>query len=183
MSPFSLANVEQKDSVRVVVDSQLFSDANAHLVYRAFGSYKSIYIPTPVVETFIKNAGFDYKTVDFASLSAPAPSPSSSSTASASNSAKMASNNNNNNNNKSSKTVEDNSGGVLIGITAKKSEDFPAWYTQVLTRTEMMDYYDISGCYIIRPWAYKIWKEIQSMFTPDLLIFFFVFCTNAIQSV
>lgn len=52
---------------------------------------------------------------------------------------------------------------VMMGITVKKFEDFPSWYTQVLTKTEMMDYYDISGCYIIRPWAYKIWKEIQSM--------------------
>ncbi|KAJ3074253.1 ribose-phosphate pyrophosphokinase 1, partial [Quaeritorhiza haematococci] len=28
----------------------------------------------------------------------------------------------------------------------------------------MLDYYDVSGCYIIRPWAYKIWKEIQAFF-------------------
>ncbi|KAI8911957.1 hypothetical protein DFJ77DRAFT_83785 [Powellomyces hirtus] len=52
----------------------------------------------------------------------------------------------------------------LIGLTVRKEEDFPVWYQQVLTRTEMMDYYDISGCYIIRPWAYKIWKSIQRFF-------------------
>ncbi|KAI8820805.1 uncharacterized protein EV422DRAFT_63826 [Fimicolochytrium jonesii] len=28
----------------------------------------------------------------------------------------------------------------------------------------MLDYYDISGCYIIRPWAFKIWKAIQRFF-------------------
>jgi prolyl-tRNA synthetase len=61
----------------------------------------------------------------------------------------------------------------LIGIDAKKNVDFPNWYQQVLTRTEMMDYYDISGCYIIRPWAYKIWKEVQSEFFFFILFLLF----------
>lgn len=26
----------------------------------------------------------------------------------------------------------------------------------------MLDFYDVSGCYILRPWAYRIWQEIQS---------------------
>lgn len=26
----------------------------------------------------------------------------------------------------------------------------------------MLDYYDISGCYILRPWAYSIWEKIQA---------------------
>lgn len=26
----------------------------------------------------------------------------------------------------------------------------------------MLDYYDISGCYILKPWSYGIWQEIQS---------------------
>ena len=25
----------------------------------------------------------------------------------------------------------------------------------------MLDYYDISGCYILRPWSYTIWQTIQ----------------------
>lgn len=48
-----------------------------------------------------------------------------------------------------------------LGIAAKKMEDFSSWYTQVLLRAEVMDYYDISGCYIIRPWGFQIWKRIQ----------------------
>ena len=28
----------------------------------------------------------------------------------------------------------------------------------------MIDYYDISGCYILRPWAYSIWESIQGFF-------------------
>ena len=64
-------------------------------------------------------------------------------------------------------------GTAKIGMEVKKTDDFSSWYQQVLTKTEMMDYYDISGCYIIRPAAYKIWKEIQSLvyiFHPKLCI-------------
>ncbi|KNE72855.1 proline-tRNA ligase [Allomyces macrogynus ATCC 38327] len=53
---------------------------------------------------------------------------------------------------------------VQIGIEAKKEDDTPRWYQQVLTRSEMLDYYDVSGCYILRPWAYGIWQEIQGFF-------------------
>lgn len=41
-------------------------------------------------------------------------------------------------------------GAEVLGITAKKSENFAEWYTQVITRSEMIEYYDISGCYILR---------------------------------
>ncbi|CCK73575.1 proline--tRNA ligase NDAI_0G05920 [Naumovozyma dairenensis CBS 421] len=52
----------------------------------------------------------------------------------------------------------------LIGITVDKSKDFPGWYSQVLTKGEMMDYYDVSGCYILRPPSYAIWENIQRWF-------------------
>ena len=35
-----------------------------------------------------------------------------------------------------------------IGIT--KEADFSGWYQQVLTKGEMLDYYDVSGCYILK---------------------------------
>ena len=25
----------------------------------------------------------------------------------------------------------------------------------------MVEYYDVSGCYILRPWSYSIWEKIQ----------------------
>lgn len=55
-----------------------------------------------------------------------------------------------------------------LGVEAKKEEDLPGWYTQTLTRAEMMDYSDISGCYILRPWSFKIWKCIQQFFTKEI---------------
>jgi len=56
----------------------------------------------------------------------------------------------------------------LTGIEAKKAEDFPAWYSQVVVRSEMIEYYDISGCYILRPWSYSIWEQIQSFFDAEI---------------
>lgn len=41
-------------------------------------------------------------------------------------------------------------GSVLIGINASKEDDFSAWYQQVLTKGDMLDYYDVSGCYILK---------------------------------
>ncbi len=49
-----------------------------------------------------------------------------------------------------------------------QSEDFADWYSQVITRSELIDYYDISGCYILRPWAYSIWEEIQRFFDGQI---------------
>lgn len=52
----------------------------------------------------------------------------------------------------------------LIGITVDKALDFSGWYQQILTKGEMLDYYDVSGCYILRPASYAIWEVIQRWF-------------------
>ena len=49
-----------------------------------------------------------------------------------------------------------------LGIQNKKEENFSDWYSECITKSEMIDYYDISGCYILRPWSYEIWERIQS---------------------
>ncbi|PRP88309.1 prolyl-tRNA synthetase [Planoprotostelium fungivorum] len=46
-------------------------------------------------------------------------------------------------------------------MLAQKETNFADWYTQTIVRSEMIDYYDISGCYILRPWSYSIWEQIQ----------------------
>ena len=55
-----------------------------------------------------------------------------------------------------------------FGITASKETDFPVWYSQVITRSEMIEYYDISGCYILRPWSFGIWEQIQEFFDKSI---------------
>jgi prolyl-tRNA synthetase len=41
-------------------------------------------------------------------------------------------------------------GAALIGIDVAKEDDFSSWYQQVLTKGDMLDYYDVSGCYILK---------------------------------
>lgn len=48
------------------------------------------------------------------------------------------------------------------GLTFTKEGNFPKWYEQIIIKSEMIDFYDISGCYILRPWAYSIWEAIQA---------------------
>ena len=56
----------------------------------------------------------------------------------------------------------------ILGLTVGKSENFAKWYTEVITKAEMIEYYDISGCYILRPWSYNIWERIQEKFDRDI---------------
>ena len=38
----------------------------------------------------------------------------------------------------------------------------------MILRSEMIDYYDISGCYILRPWSFAIWEQIQQWFDGEI---------------
>ena len=67
-----------------------------------------------------------------------------------------------------SKTNVDEKTGTLLGLSAKKNEDFANWYTQAITLSEMIDYSDISGCYILRPWSFFIWESIQTWFDVQI---------------
>ncbi|KAG1740099.1 hypothetical protein EDD22DRAFT_764462, partial [Suillus occidentalis] len=53
-------------------------------------------------------------------------------------------------------------------IGVKKEVDFSAWYQSVLIKAEMLEYYSVSGCYILRPWSYSIWEEIQEWFNKKI---------------
>ncbi|KAF3677967.1 putative 50S ribosomal protein L3-2, chloroplastic-like [Capsicum annuum] len=50
-----------------------------------------------------------------------------------------------------------------LGLSYKKDENFGEWYSEVVVSGEMIEYYDISGCYILRPWAMSIWEILQKM--------------------
>ena len=46
-------------------------------------------------------------------------------------------------------------------LTAKKSNDFSEWYTQVLINSEFIDYTQVSGCIAFRPDGYFAWESIS----------------------
>jgi prolyl-tRNA synthetase len=51
-----------------------------------------------------------------------------------------------------------------VGMTAKKEGDFSEWYTQIVQKAELIEYSDVSGCYILRPRSYEIWEKVQGFF-------------------
>ena len=42
-----------------------------------------------------------------------------------------------------------------------RSDDFAAWYNEVVTRAELADYSPVRGCMVIRPNGYAIWELMQ----------------------
>lgn len=40
-------------------------------------------------------------------------------------------------------------------------KDFPQWYTDVILKTELVDYGPVKGTMVIRPYGYEIWEHIQ----------------------
>ncbi|KAF5892564.1 bifunctional glutamate/proline--tRNA ligase isoform X2 [Clarias magur] len=55
-----------------------------------------------------------------------------------------------------------------LGLEAKKEENLADWYSQVITKSEMIEYYDVSGCYVLRPWAFAIWESIKEFFDREI---------------
>uniref|UniRef100_A0A2P2MBG6 proline--tRNA ligase n=1 Tax=Rhizophora mucronata TaxID=61149 RepID=A0A2P2MBG6_RHIMU len=55
-----------------------------------------------------------------------------------------------------------------LGLSFKKEDNFGEWYSEVVVNGEMIDYYDISGCYILRPWAMSIWEIMQNFFDAEI---------------
>ncbi|XP_040575961.1 bifunctional glutamate/proline--tRNA ligase [Lepeophtheirus salmonis] len=55
-----------------------------------------------------------------------------------------------------------------LGMEAKKEENLSDWYSQIIVKSEMLEYYDISGCYVLRPWSFAIWENLTSFFDREI---------------
>ena len=44
---------------------------------------------------------------------------------------------------------------------ASRQENFPQWYTDVILKTDMVDYSEVRGCMVIKPYGYRVWELIQ----------------------
>ena len=49
----------------------------------------------------------------------------------------------------------------LVTEITPQSQDFSAWYLDVVRRAELADYSPVKGCMVIRPYGYAIWELIQ----------------------
>ncbi|XP_077269800.1 uncharacterized protein LOC143901394 isoform X1 [Temnothorax americanus] len=58
--------------------------------------------------------------------------------------------------------------GTRLGLEAKKEENFSDWYSQVITKSEMIEYCDVSGCHVFRPWSFSIWKMIRKYIDKEI---------------
>ena len=152
----SIANLHKDlaGKIKILLDQKI-TEAGETPLELATASSKAA-LPANVVVKYLESTGIETVVVDFtAAPSAPA--------AGASNDAKarktVA---------KQKKEESKREDAKLIGITVDKTKDFSAWYSEVVTKGEMLDYYDVSGCYILRPNSYHVWEQIQDWFNIQI---------------
>ena len=46
-------------------------------------------------------------------------------------------------------------------LEAKKTKNFADWYSEIIIKADLINYYNVSGCYILKPDSYFIWEQIQ----------------------
>ena len=49
----------------------------------------------------------------------------------------------------------------FVTAIASRQDNFPQWYTDVLVKTDMVDYSDVKGCMVIKPYGYAVWELMQ----------------------
>ncbi|KAG1147035.1 hypothetical protein G6F37_004337 [Rhizopus arrhizus] len=150
VSPFALSNVTDLANVHIVVDAAAFQTTDK-LAFHPTESDKTIFISAQELKTYLESLGKEFVEVDFKALAAAKPPAAPKAVPKT---PKVA-----------AKKEDANAEEInAMGIGCKKDDDFPKWYQQVLTKSEMLEYYDVSGCYILRPLAYNVWKEITNFF-------------------
>jgi prolyl-tRNA synthetase len=55
-----------------------------------------------------------------------------------------------------------------FGITAKKDTEHSDWYHQVVIKSNMIEYSDVAGCYVLLPYSYSMWEFLQSFLNSEL---------------
>lgn len=142
---FSIASLGEKHkaAIKLLVDSELKEEAT----YVLSNATSKLVLDGKTLTSYLST--FEPIIVDFSAEPAPAPAATE------------------------KKQKKDNSAAKLddaklIGVTVAKEKDFSGWYQQILTKGEMLDYYDVSGCYIMRPGSYAIWEQIQKFFDAKI---------------
>ncbi|MCL1803135.1 MAG: proline--tRNA ligase [Eubacteriaceae bacterium] len=54
-----------------------------------------------------------------------------------------------------------------VSQITRMEDDFSKWYTDVILKTEMVDYAPVKGFMVIRPYAYAMWELIQAAFDKE----------------
>ncbi|GFQ00852.1 putative proline--tRNA ligase c19c7.06 [Phtheirospermum japonicum] len=56
----------------------------------------------------------------------------------------------------------------IAGISVGKDDNFGKWYYEVVVNGELIEYYDVAGCYVMRPWAISIWEIMKDFFDAEI---------------
>ncbi len=49
----------------------------------------------------------------------------------------------------------------LVKEITSMDEDFAKWYTDIVTKANLIDYSSVKGCIVLQPYSYAIWENIQ----------------------
>ena len=49
----------------------------------------------------------------------------------------------------------------FVAHITPRNEDFSQWYTDVILKTDMVDYAPVRGCMVMKPYGYEVWELIQ----------------------
>lgn len=56
----------------------------------------------------------------------------------------------------------------MVEKITNMDEDFAQWYTDVVTKAELIDYSSVRGSMIIRPYGYAIWENIKAALDKEI---------------
>ncbi|CAN6674925.1 hypothetical protein TRVA0_072S00386 [Trichomonascus vanleenenianus] len=152
LGPFVLKSAVNTEKIKCVLDAGIASE-KVTLAVRSAKQGETAFLEPSRLLDLLNSTGVEVTTADFAAAAAAA-------SGAAQKSQKAAP--------KPKKDEGKIEGAALIGITADKELDFAGWYQQVLTKGEMLDYYDISGCYVMRPASFTVWERIQDFFNAKI---------------
>lgn len=168
VNPFSLLNLKenQKSEVKFILDKAISSE---YIAIHPMINTSTVFIKTSDLVSLLEK----YKiNVNHLELKEPQESTTPNNTANSTPAAKKGE--------KDKKLVEkdkkaendkkhvEDDGKSKLAVSCGKHEDFAEWYSETITKSEMIDYYEISGCYILRPWSYSIWEIIQRFFDDKI---------------
>ena len=157
VGPLCIVNDNDRQVTLVLDQALLHVDkVHSHPLY----NNQSVSMTPAALQTYLETVGAKIMIVDFESAPPPAAAVATPAPAIASSPDKQIAGN------KADKKPKaaPKKGETLLALQWKKDENFAMWYSDVIVLSEMISYYDISGCYILRPWSYKIWELIQDWF-------------------
>ncbi|KAG7194476.1 uncharacterized protein KQ657_004689 [Scheffersomyces spartinae] len=157
---FTIANLDKKQAgkVKIIIDKAIV-DAKDEDVFEISSDSAKVAVSAKNINAFLKGTDIELIEVDFALQASAAATPSANANAAATSKKEAL---------KKEKEASKLDDAKLVGVTVDKSKDFSTWYTQVVTKGEMLDYYDVSGCYILRPNSYTVWETIQDWFNARI---------------